>query len=161
MIEKLLLWFATFFPSITIPDTTGKPYLTRYFLFGKERKIFNIFLHYFHASDQDKSERGILLLHNHPWRWSLSLILAGGYSEELRQADDTVRRTEYAPGSFNYLNDQHFHRVDLLKEGGWSLFMTSHRRNKDSSWGFWDRETKIYTNFRDALARMGKDVLIP
>jgi hypothetical protein len=162
MNSKLYTFLIKLLPNITITDTEGKPYLTRFFPFGKERGILNIFLHYFHQSDKDRSlENGTLLLHNHPWLWSLSLILWGGYSEERRQLDDTVSRREYRPGHFNYLNDKHFHRVDLLKDGGWSLFMTGWRRNVGSSWGFWDRETKVYTNFLEALAKLGKTVLIP
>lgn len=150
-----------YLPSLTIPDTEGNPYLTRYFLFGKERKYFNVFIHHFHASDKDRSENGTLLLHNHPWRFSLSFILSGGYSEERRQPDDTITRKKYPAGSFNYINDHHFHRVDLLEKDGWSIFMTGWRRGGDASWGFWDRQSKTYTGFLQALKKLGKDVIIP
>lgn len=161
MLRKLCEWVASFLPSVTIPDTEGKPYLTRYFPFGKERKYFNVFLHYFHASDKDHGDDGSLLLHNHPWRLSLSLILVGGYSEERRHPDDTIERKEFPAGSFNYLNDGHFHRVDLLGKDGWSLFMTGWRRNEKSSWGFWNRNSKTYIPFREQLAKLGKTVVIP
>jgi hypothetical protein len=162
MIRKICQWVAQHLPSITIEDTEGNPYLTRYFFFGKERALFNIFLHRFQASDRDKSpDNGSLLLHSHPWRASVMLILAGGYVEERRQPDDTVMPHTFTPGSINYLNDYHFHRVDLLEQDGWSLFITGPRRSYKSSWGFWDRQTKVYTGFREMLDRMGKAVFIP
>jgi hypothetical protein len=160
MIRIICEWLASFLPSITILDTEGKPYLTRYFFFGKERRHFNMFLHHFHASDKD-ADNGTPLLHNHPWRFSLSLILSGGYLEERRQPDDTVMSQRFPTGSFNYLNDAHFHRVDLLEADGWSLFMTGWRRSADSSWGFWNRDTKTYIPFREQLAKLGKEVIIP
>jgi hypothetical protein len=161
MIRRLCQWLASFLPSITIPDTEGNPYLTRYFLLGQERKYFNIFLHHFHASDKDHADNGTLLLHNHPWRLSLSFILLGGYEEERRQPDDSIIRAQFPAGSFNYINDGHFHRVDLLEGDGWSIFMTGWRRGADSSWGFWDRQTRTYIPFREQLAKLGKEVVIP
>jgi len=160
MIRQICQWLTQYLPSITIPDTEGNPYLTRYFFFGKERKYFNIFLHRFHASDKDRADNGTLLLHHHPWRFSLSLILAGGYSEERRQPDDTIERRDYIPGSLNYLNDQHFHRVDLLESDGWSLFMTGWRRKANGRWGFWDRQERLYTDGEVQLHKLGKKVII-
>lgn len=160
MIRTICQWVAKGLPSDTIPDTEGKPYLTRYYFFGKERKYFNIFLHKFHASDKDTSPNGTLLLHNHPWMWSVMLILAGGYSEERRQPDDTIIRREVRPGSINYLNDQHFHRVDLYESDGWSIFITSHRRTKETRWGFWDRQARLYTDGEVQLHKLGKKVIL-
>lgn len=146
MIRKLCEWAAKRLPSFTIPDSQGNPYLTRYYLFGADRTFGNIFLHHFHQSDSDAGTDGELLLHNHPWPFSFSLILSGGYSEERLQTDGSITRKEFKAGSFNYLNNQHFHRVDLIGESGWSLFFTGWR-SKKRSWGFWDRVTKKYTDF--------------
>jgi hypothetical protein len=148
-------------PSITIPDMNGNPYLTRYFPFDEEKKHANIFLHYFHASDKDMSESGSLLFHNHTWRYSLSLILFGGYKEERKEKGGTITSKTFLPGSFNYISNSAFHRVDLLDDGCWTLFMTSWRGSKDARWEFWNRETNEYTDFEVMLKRMGKSVIIP
>ena len=55
------------------------PYLERYFVAGwsprNRRTGPALFLHHFVASDPDDE------VHNHPWGWSSSLILTGGYRE--------------------------------------------------------------------------------
>lgn len=146
MLRRLCKWLAKHLPHFTIPDSQGNPYLTRYYLFGADRAFGNIFLHHFHASDSDVDPDGTLLMHNHPWPWSFSLILLGGYYEERRMKDDTIVRHKYVPGSFSYLNNTHFHRVDLIEKDGWSLFFTGWR-SKKRSWGFWNRRTKVYRDF--------------
>lgn len=153
MIRKLCERLAKYLPHFTIPDSEGKPYLTRYYLFGKDRKFCNIFLHHFHSSDKDADPDGTLLLHNHPWPWSFGLILVGGYSEErctsVGDMDDhrrIVTRKEYRPGSINFISHKIFHRVDLLEKDGWSLFFTGWRSSK-RGWGFWNRRTNWYRDF--------------
>jgi hypothetical protein len=151
MLRNLYLWLAKRLPSFTIPDAEGNPYLTRYYLFGKDRKFGNIFLHHFHKSDSDADDDQwkTLLMHNHPWPWSFSLILLGGYTEERRvwaHSGWGVSSKEYRPGSFNYLTDKDFHRVDLLENDGWSLFFTGWRSDK-RSWGFWNRNTWVYRDW--------------
>lgn len=148
MLRRFCEWLAKYLPSFTIPTPDGKPYLTRYYLFGADRKWANIFLHHFHSSDMDMAPSGTYYLHNHPWPFGLSLILVGGYNEERRQTNDTIRVKKYPALSFNYLNDQHFHRVELLENDGWSLFFTGWR-SKKRSWGFWDRVTKEYLDFKN------------
>lgn len=142
MIKNICQWFSKFLPHITIyiPDPiTGikEPYLTRYYLFGADRKWGNIFLHHFHSGDKD------LELHNHPWAWSFGLILTGGYLEERRITDDKVETRLVKPGKFNYITNKDFHRVELLQSDAWTLFVAGPRTQ---SWGFWDQQTK---QFRD------------
>lgn len=144
MIRKLCLWLSKRLNHITInvPDpVTGvkAPYLTRYYLFGKDRKWGNIYLHHFHDSDKGPE------LHNHPWEWSFGMILTGGYSEERRMPDDSVEAREVNPGSINYITSKIFHRVDLLEKDAWTLFFAGPRTN---DWGFWDRNTKEYKDWR-------------
>ena len=43
-----------------------------------------------------------------------------------------------------------FHRVDLLEDDAWSLFLVG---PKTKSWGFWDRVTGQYTEWREFLRR--------
>lgn len=110
------------------------PYLTRYYLRGGPRtdgQRVNLYLHKFHRGDQDQD------LHNHPWAWSVSLILTGGYVEERREGN-AIRTRVVRPGRINIIRANDFHRVDLLDpaEGAWTLFLAGPRVQR---WGFWDR----------------------
>ena len=57
----------------------NEPYLERYYVFLKDRKLFpfNVFLHRFLKSDPDH-------VHDHPWPYA-TLILRGGYYEWIPQ----------------------------------------------------------------------------
>jgi hypothetical protein len=133
LVEKL--------PSFTITKD-GNKYLTRYYGFLKDREFGNIFIHHFHRSDMDVGSDGQGLLHNHPFDWSFSIVLSGGYWEERRQPDDTVVKKLVLPGSINVIDRKTYHRVELLDEveGAWTIFFTGSRKN--NSWEFWDRATK-------------------
>lgn len=133
---SLLQRLLNLIPHVTI-TVGGKPYLTRYYLFGADRERGNLFLHHFHSSDQGEE------FHNHPWRWGASLILAGGYVEERTRSSfflgsAKVEVLERRSGSFSYFTDEDFHRVDLLDpaRGCWTLFACGARYK---SWGFLDR----------------------
>jgi len=99
----------------------GKPYLERYFAAGwnptTRRPSASIFLHHFVASDPDDQ------VHSHPWVWSASLILAGGYREHRCSADGTTITHEYRPGDVNVLEANDKHRIDLLGADCWTLFL--------------------------------------
>ena len=106
---------------------SDEPYLTRYYLFLKERKWFpfNIFLHNFHKGDPDD-------LHDHPWPY-LTIILKGGYWEHT----ETGRRHWRAPFSFRYASPRSLHRIEL--EPGtdvWTLFIPGPQLRE---WGFVDK----------------------
>jgi hypothetical protein len=107
----------------------GRPYLRRYLVaraFGCE-----LYLHEFLTADGERH------LHDHPWAWSASLVLAGGYVEQvLRHLDGyagpvTALRAHDAPG-FNWVG-QGFHRIHALTPGTWTLFAVGPRRRM---WGF-------------------------
>jgi hypothetical protein len=153
--KQFLLSLIDHIPHITISKPDGSPYLTRYYLFGADRELGNWWLHHFHSSDLDTAPpelggSGTFLLHSHPMKWALSFILTGGYIEERRAADGIVvyKRT-IKPFSFNFLTRKDFHRVELLdeKKGAWSFFFAG-ARSKDMSWGFWDRMTKVYMDYK-------------
>lgn len=150
MIRKICEWLAKRLPSFTIPTPDGKPYLTRYYLFGADRAFGNIFLHHFHSSDRDVAPSGEYYLHNHPWPWSFSFILVNGYKEWRRVDKDSanLELKTYTPGSINILTDKDFHRVELTHEDAWSIFFTGWRTKK-RSWGFWDPFTKEYLDFKN------------
>ena len=134
--HKLLYWFTGFLKCRVI-EANGKPYLERYYLctlFGKR-----IFIHRFMSSDPDRG------LHDHPWHWALSLILAGQYnelylhSENLDDKQFIAMRTKKA-GEFNKIEGGKFHRVMLDEEymgKTWTMFMHGPR---DREWGFLEYE---------------------
>lgn len=153
-------------PPRVIFDRAGlSPYLSRYYLTarptmpdgsepfrnGQVREgaewpngPIALYLHRFHRSDED------LALHNHPWRWAVSLILTGGYSEERRIGNRVVRRS-VLPLTLNFISADDFHRVDLFEEDAWTLFLSG---PKASSWGFWDRRTGEYVPWREFITRL-------
>ncbi len=113
----------------------------------------SVFLHKFHRGD-DAGE-----LHNHPWKWAFSIVLAGGYREERRARDCArsivsigakhsacVYSRTLRPLSMNVLHADDYHRVDLLERDCWSLFVAGPRAQ---SWGFWDRRTGKFTPWRE------------
>lgn len=171
--RRLLSWLASKLPQPrVIYDGEGRtPYLTRHYLFGRpvmpdgsspfdeygdmrqgavfparswQKLIGGVYLHKFHRSDSDRE------LHDHPWRWGLSIILSGGYREERRSGIRDVVTRVLRPGRLNFLRHGDHHRVDLLGQECWSLFIVG---AKASSWSFWDRETGEVTPWREFLAR--------
>ena len=103
----LLYWLSGRLPCRIISDN-GLPYLERYYvgtLFGAR-----FYLHRFVGSDPARG------LHDHPWPWARSLVLAGWYYEETRAGTRKVRW-------FNKLTGDTFHRVILPKSSvlvGWT-----------------------------------------
>jgi len=163
MRRRALKWLASKLPTRVIYGGAGNDrYLSRSYLFGRPvmpdgSSPFDhfgdtcpgaiwpagvgLYLHCFHQGDEDRE------LHNHPWAWAVSLVLAGGYIEE-RKAGDQVERREVLPGDINRIHHGDFHRVDLLDGECWSLFLAG---PKVSSWGFWDRATGVFMHWRDFL----------
>lgn len=154
-------------PPRVIYDRDGyTPYLSRYYLVGAPHmpdgspafeadggprpgaiwpdRRFGVYLHRFHRSDEADE------LHNHPWSWAVSLILSGSYSEERLQPDGSIGRRVFGPGSVNRITHDTFHRVDLLTQECWTLFIVG---RKERSWGFWDRETDEFVPWREYIAR--------
>jgi hypothetical protein len=136
-------------PSLTIAPR-GIKYLTRYYTLLKDRDLFNIYIHQFHSSDLDTGVKGFGLLHNHPFKWSFSFIVDGSYAEERLLKNGNIIVRVLKPGMFNFISREDFHRVDLLTDTVWTVFFTGPRiKNEDSNWGFWDRVTRKYKDFRD------------
>lgn len=163
--RRLLEWISRRLPEprVIFDREGGSPYLSRYYLIGRrrtedaigplrgvesvfDRLPFNLFLHHFHRSDDDGA------LHSHPWSWAVALVLAGGYQEERRVGDEVVRRT-VRPLTLNFIHDDDFHRVDLLEQDAWSLFLVG---PKTDTWYLWDRDRKARSHWRDFIeARRG------
>lgn len=167
-------WVRSLPPPRIIRDQDGvSPYLTRYYLgqppimldgsspfdyTGAERKGIlepsgpSLFLHKFHRGDNEME------LHNHPWRWSISWILAGGYKEE-RRVGNKVLTYIRRPGTFNVLWADTFHRVDLLDGPCWTLFLAG-PKTTPANWGFWNRDNDEFLFWIDFFKkkRAEKDV---
>lgn len=137
---RLLNWIAEGRRYFMIKNADGSPYLLRILLRGyisrKEGEPkdttpyrLNIYLHRFFSHDYDRDT------HSHPWAWSFSVVLWGGYIEEKRNKRtgiSVIRRVW--PGMINILGPQDFHRVIELKgRETWTLFFTGGRA---SVWGF-------------------------
>ncbi len=111
-IRHLLLQLSDRLPARHIKHE-GRPYLERYFL--AHFLGLRVYLHHFVASDPDG-------VHNHPWRYSLSIILCGWYMEQ-RLDEWRVRKW------LNWITGDTFHRI-VLPEGSpgvWSIFIHSRR----------------------------------
>lgn len=78
--------------------------------------------------------------HNHPFKWALSIVLWGSYTEEVlhRECDFAdcfecfrieTRRVRW----FNWIPNGKFHRITKLHGDVWTLFITGPRV---TSWGF-------------------------
>ena len=108
-------------------------YLTRYYLFLKNRTYFpfNIFLHRFHKSDDATP-------HDHPWPYA-TIILWGGYYEwipffnECGELTCEIQKWR-GPGHFRFCSAESYHRIEL-KPGKtcWTLFIPGKKRR---DWGF-------------------------
>lgn len=151
MMLRFLLWLTQRLPRPRIIwAANAKPYLVRWFLLpwrrpkapdgGREAFNFwgdpvpgikwgsggwNAHLHCFLQGDSDRE------LHNHPHKWSYSLILWGSYLEEREGLPPRVRRA----GSIAKLSDSLFHRVTLISPQVWTLWITG---PKTQLWGFRD-----------------------
>ncbi len=128
--RSFLLWLTARLPAREIRGEHGEPYLERYSLCGLHG--WRAYIHRFRASDPDRG------LHDHPWGWSCSLVLAGGY-REIRTVSYRILR----PGQINIIRGQDFHRI-LLDPGreAWTLFVHGPRIK---GWGF--RRNDEYTPF--------------
>lgn len=117
MIRKAILkWARNRAPDFIIGGH-GAPYLRRHWLLPRNR-FFNVYVHQFLRSDDDRA------LHDHPWLFNFSWLIRGEYTEHipsgqrLRTAGDIVFRVGPAP-----------HRVELRpwlvgEAPCWTVFIT-------------------------------------
>lgn len=148
MIENFCIKFATFF-NLNVREIyrrDNNKYLTRYYIFRKPLKwLPSIYLHCFHASDED------LELHNHDWNRSVSFILTGSYLEE-RLINNKVVTRILKPGMMNYIRASDFHRVELQSDRVWTLFISGSKA-KASGWGFIKRDTLEYVPWQKHVSQ--------
>lgn len=138
---KIIFWFAGFFPCRLIRGPDSTLYLARFILWGdggnetppdpKKRARFSLFLHYFARPDIERE------LHSHPWKWSFSFVLSGGYWERRVRLDKNLWYLPYeiyrAPFQFNIFRAGDFHRITKINPGCWTLFFAG---PKIADWGF-------------------------
>lgn len=118
---------------IVLDRQSKEPYLERYYVFIKDRKLFpfNIFIHKFLKSDPDD-------VHDHPWPYA-TLILKGGYWEWIPVFTYEGVKVGETPhwrgrGHFRFCRADSFHRIEL--EPGvecWTMFMPGPQKRE---WGF-------------------------
>lgn len=147
---------------VILDEVTGEPYLTRV-LFPRIPARVPVIggvrptLHKFHRPDNDRA------IHNHPWKWAVSFILAGEYVEEKLAIDESnlKRRpvTEHRLVRWvNYLTRQDWHRITELRGEVYTLFCMGPRLSEDDvassemgDWGFMDMDTGETINWRRFL----------
>jgi hypothetical protein len=117
----------------TVDDDYEVIYLRRWWLVPKN-KWFNVFLHEFRSSDEDRS------LHDHPW-WSISILLSGSYLEHVPTNYDKwveennreisiIKRDSSFPV---YRSVKSIHRIEIITPTVWTLFITGPSVRE---WGF-------------------------
>ena len=145
-------------PNVIFDHEGNEPYLSRYYLlrgpkskdgshpfdkFGRPKdniirtEGWSLVFHNFHKGDSTS------MLHNHGWTWGLSFVLAGGYIEEKLVGNKVTRRT-IKPFTFNFIRPNEFHRVDLLEQDAWTLFLRGPRLKE---WFYKDRITHEVLNW--------------
>lgn len=122
--KKLLFWISGFLPCQLIEA----PYLERYFIC----KIFG----WTFLLDRFVGRGGDRYLHSHPWRWGVSIILRGHYTERLENNESRIRR------SFNFIGSNKFHGLSLIEKGTWTLTIHS-PKIKDWSVQYGNRIIKV------------------
>lgn len=130
--RKFLFWLTSRLPCRIISEDE-RPYMERYYLASFCGLV--LYIHRFVDSDPDRG------LHDHPWPWAFSIILAGWYLEHNRSGIKTVRW-------LNFLLADSFHRV-VLPEGKDVYTLFIHRAKKAKGWGFWNgtEEAAEYTKY--------------
>ena len=120
-VRQLLYWVTGFLPARYI-DHEGQPYLERYYV--ATLPGIRVYVHRFVGSDPDG-------VHDHPFRHSLSLILAGWYFEDRLEQGRLKRRVRRW---CNRIGPKDFHRVVLPgQQDVWTLFLHTARVKP---WGF-------------------------
>lgn len=131
MLNKLLFLLTARLPCRLIP-IEDKPYLERYSL----GKLFGatFYLHRFVGQDAERH------VHDHPWAWARSIVLAGWYEEEVVCALDINRgwisRMRIVRW-YNRITEGTFHRITGTAPGTWTLFFHGPREGR--TWGFLQR----------------------
>lgn len=142
MLRKILYKLTAKRPARLI-NLNGERYLERYYI----GKLFGatFYLHRFIKADAREP------LHNHPWGWGRSLVLAGSYIEsrvtDISAATSGGVLTERSRVSWwSVVNGNTFHRIEASEPETWTLFFHGPRTmvrcgscSKPKGWGFLDK----------------------
>lgn len=133
--RRVLRWAQNREPDFVIGGKE-RPYLRRHWLLPRN-PLFNIYVHEFLRSDDDRA------LHDHPWLFNASWVLQGDYTEWV--PGPRSRNPRRPIPSFLHAGDFKFrwgpapHRIQLWRDGGpeqpcWTVFFTGPRLRE---WGFY------------------------
>ena len=123
----------------------GDWYLLRWWVIPRN-KLFNIYLHKFLRSDDDRA------LHDHPWL-NCSLLLQGEYTEHSIMAGGVHDKQIYKAGDLKFRRAKTAHRVELHAGPCWSLFITG---PVTRTWGFHcERGWRPWQEFVDPIKGKG------
>lgn len=129
---------------LRVIDHEGSPYLRRYFICKIGQ--WHFYLHKFVDSDPAG-------LHNHPFKYALSILLSGSYREQTRWG---IKRVKW----FNFLYKDAMHRVVLdgepLKLPVWTLFIHS---EKQVRWGILTNEVVAINTDAVSEGSCGADLI--
>ncbi|MGI9623546.1 MAG: hypothetical protein ACR2PK_11970 [Acidimicrobiales bacterium] len=90
--------------------------------------VVSVFLHSIKLPDRDPNP------HTHPFSWSYSLILRGGYEEHRGPSGSEIR--QLGPCRINRIDQDTVHRIDSVRDGRpvWTVFLAGKPHGK--GWGF-------------------------
>ncbi len=123
------------YPDVILKNPEGTIYMRRWWVIPRNR-FFNIYLHHFLASDEDRA------LHDHPWK-NVSILLSGSYLEHMPKNidewinynDRTIIVKKRYPLIPIYRKANSIHRIELIDNKPiWTLFITG---SIVREWGFY------------------------
>jgi hypothetical protein len=106
--DAILRWARARHPDFIIGGADN-PYLRRHWLLPRNR-FFNVYVHEFLRSDDDRA------LHDHPWLFNASWLIAGEYVEHTIREGGIEVRSHRLAGDWKFRWGAAPHRVELLTE---------------------------------------------
>lgn len=136
--DRILAWARNREPDFVIGGA-ARPYLRRHWLIPRNR-FFNVYVHEFLRSDDDRA------LHDHPWLFNASWLIDGEYIEHTIREGGVAVATRRKAGDWKFRWGPAPHRVELVSEAligvrtdwvftvpCWTIFITGPRVRE---WGF-------------------------
>jgi hypothetical protein len=115
--SAILRWARNREPDFVIGGQDS-PYLRRHWLIPRNR-LFNVYVHEFLRSDDDRA------LHDHPWLFNASWLIDGDYREHTIRAGGVAEATTRQAGDWKFRWGPAPHRVELRQEvefdGQWAV----------------------------------------
>jgi len=151
LIRNLILRWARSREADFVIGGHERPYLRRHWLLPRN-PVFNVYVHQFLRSDDDRA------LHDHPWLFNASWLLEGAYIEWVpsRGNANPLRPTcrFLKAGDWKFRWGAAPHRVQLHRLAGpeipcWTVFITGPRVRQwgfycDRGWVHWKRFTATH-----------------